>query len=65
MTPNLLERITMDGAQCGGKACIRHLRLRVYDILSLLASGESHEQILFDYPFLERNDIYAALIYAE
>ncbi|RFP08475.1 MULTISPECIES: DUF433 domain-containing protein [unclassified Duganella] len=64
MTLDLHERITVDKAQCGGRACIRHLRIRVCDILSLLAAGESHEQILIDYPFLEKNDIYAALAYA-
>ncbi|OEZ60057.1 DUF433 domain-containing protein [Duganella sp. HH105] len=63
MKLDLHERITVDKAQCGGRACIRHLRFRVCDILNLLAAGESHEQILVDYPFLEEDDIYAALAY--
>jgi uncharacterized protein (DUF433 family) len=64
MKLDLLDRVTVDKAQCGGRACIRHLRMRVCDILSLLAAGESYEEILIDYPFLEKDDIYAALAYA-
>lgn len=64
MRLDLHERISVDKAQCGGRACIRHLRFRVCDILSLLAADESHEQILIDCPFLEEDDIYAALAYA-
>ncbi|GJI96605.1 hypothetical protein RugamoR57_33230 [Duganella caerulea] len=64
MELDLHQRITIDEAQCGGRACIRHLRFRVCDLLNLLAAGESYEEILIDYPFLEREDIYAALAYA-
>ena len=59
-----LERITVDPEQCGGRPCIRGLRVRVSDILELLAAGESREQILADYPYLEAEDITAALLYA-
>jgi uncharacterized protein (DUF433 family) len=58
------ERITVNPDQCGGRPCIRGLRIRVSDILELLAAGESREQILADYPYLEAEDITAALLYA-
>jgi len=59
-----LNRITIDTQICGGRPCIRHMRIRVKDILDLLASGASTEEILEDYPYLEANDITAALEYA-
>jgi len=59
-----LERITVNPAQCGGRPCIRGMRIRVSDILELLAAGESREQILTDYPYLEPEDITATLLYA-
>lgn len=59
-----LERITVDPDQCGGRPCIRGMRIRVSDILELLAAGESREQILVDYPYLEAEDITATLLYA-
>jgi uncharacterized protein (DUF433 family) len=49
---------------CGGRPCIRHMRIRVKDILDLLASGASTAEILQDYPYLEADDIKAALEYA-
>jgi len=58
------ERITVNADQCGGRPCIRGLRIRVSDILELLAAGASREQILADYPYLEAEDITAALLYA-
>ncbi len=61
---NPLDRITFDAAQCGGRPCIRHLRIRVKDVLDLLAAGASHEEILTDYPYLEPEDISAVLAYA-
>ena len=64
MKTNLLERITIEPGKCGGRPCIRGLRIRVSDILGLLGSGASHQEILADYPFLEENDILAALEYA-
>lgn len=59
-----LDRITMRPEQCGGRPCIRGLRVRVKDILDLLASGASREEILADYPYLESEDITAALEFA-
>jgi uncharacterized protein (DUF433 family) len=61
---DLLNRITVEPDKCGGKPCIRGYRLRVSDILDLLAAGADFEEILRDYPFLEREDISAALTYA-
>ena len=52
-----LTRITVDPQLCGGRPCIRHMRIRVKDILDLLASGASTEEILEDYPYLEADDI--------
>jgi uncharacterized protein (DUF433 family) len=59
-----LDRITSDPAILGGRPCIRGMRVRVKDILDLLASGASRADILKDYPYLEDNDIAAALEYA-
>ena len=59
MNPQRLERITLEPGRCGGRPCIR-----VSDILSLLGAGASHTEILEDYPFLEEEDILAALEYA-
>lgn len=56
--------ITMNPAIRSGKPCIRHLRITVYDILNMLASGMSYEEILEDYPKLTHNDILASLRYA-
>jgi len=62
--PERLKRITVEEGKCGGRPCIRGYRMRVTDVLQLLASGASFEEILADYPFLEREDIYAAIEYA-
>ena len=59
-----LIRITVDPQICGGRPCIRNMRIRVKDILNLLASGASTEEILEDYPYLEAGDIRASLEYA-
>jgi uncharacterized protein (DUF433 family) len=59
-----LDRITINPEQCGGRPCIRGMRVRVKDILELLAAGVPSEIILQDYPYLERDDILAALEYA-
>ena len=59
-----LHRITTDPTQCGGRPCIRSLRIRVKDVLDLLAAGASREEILADYPYLEAEDITASLEYA-
>lgn len=61
---NHLHRITVNPLQCGGRPCIRGLRIRVKDILDLLAAGVSREEILQDYPYLEEDDITAVLEYA-
>jgi uncharacterized protein (DUF433 family) len=61
---NTLSRITTDPQLCGGRPCIRHMRIRVKDILDLLASGASTAEILEDYPYLEADDIKASLEYA-
>lgn len=60
----LLERITVEPGKCGGRPCIRGLRIRVTDILGMLAEGVPHEEILRDFPYLEPDDIKAALAYA-
>ena len=59
-----MGRITVDPNQCGGRPCLRGLRIRVKDVLDLLAAGASREEILADYPLLEDADITAALEYA-
>jgi uncharacterized protein (DUF433 family) len=59
-----LSRITVEQDKCGGRPCIRGQRIRVTDILELLGSGASVEEILADYEFLEREDILAAIEYA-
>jgi uncharacterized protein (DUF433 family) len=59
-----LHRITLDPNQCGGRPCLRGLRIRVKDVLDLLAAGASREEILADYPLLESGDITDALSYA-
>ena len=61
---NLLERITIQPDQCHGRPCIRGMRIRVSDILAMLASGMDVKEILADYPYLEREDIMAALQFA-
>ncbi len=64
MNLDRLNRITVEPGKCGGRPCIRGLRTRVTDVLELLAAGASFEEILADYPYLEREDILAALDYA-
>ncbi len=61
---NLLNRITVDPEICGGRPCIRGLRVRVKDVLDMLAGGSSRAEILEDYPYLEDEDITAALEFA-
>lgn len=61
---DILERITMEPGKCGGRPCIRGLRMRVSDILDLIATGASRAEILEDYPLLENDDITAAVMYA-
>ncbi len=61
---DLLGRITINPKQCGGRPCIRGMRIRVSDVLDLLVAGLSAEQILEEMPDLEADDIKAALLYA-
>lgn len=61
---NLLSRITIDPSICHGKPCIRGLRYPVETILELLSSGMTHDEILADYPDLERDDLLAVLTFA-
>jgi uncharacterized protein (DUF433 family) len=58
------DRITFEPDKRGGKPCIRGLRITVYDILGYLAAGMSEDEILEDFPYLEREDIRASLAFA-
>jgi uncharacterized protein (DUF433 family) len=60
---NLLDRIRIDPAVCGGKPCIKGTRIWVSLILDLLADGMSEAELLADYPGLTHNDILAAIAY--
>ena len=61
---NWKERITINPKQCGGRPCIRGMRIRVIDILDLMAAGLSSEEVLREMPDLEAGDIEASLRYA-
>ena len=61
---NLETSITYNPLQCGGKPCVRGMRIRVSDILQMLGEGVSSEEILQDFPDLEPQDIQACLLYA-
>jgi uncharacterized protein (DUF433 family) len=61
---NLMDRITINPEQCGGRPCIRGMRIRVIDVLGLFAAGLSSEKILEEMPDLEAEDLQAALRYA-
>jgi len=56
--------ITIEPGKRGGKPCIRGMRITVYDVLSYLAAGMTHEEVLNDFPYLTREDILACLSYA-
>jgi uncharacterized protein (DUF433 family) len=60
----LIERITVNPEQCGGRPCIRGMRIRVVDVLDLLATGLSQQQVLEELPDLEAEDISACLRFA-
>jgi uncharacterized protein (DUF433 family) len=64
MSTELLNRITFNPRQCGGRPCIRGMRIRVKDVLDMLAGGATEAEILQDYPYLEAEDIRACLEYA-
>ena len=61
---DLAERITVDSEQCGGRPCIRGLRIRVSDVLDLLATGLTSQEVLEELPDLEPEDISACLRFA-
>jgi len=64
MTRELSERITINPRQCGGRPCIRGMRIRVSDVLDLLANGLSPKQVVEELPDLEEADVWAALRFA-
>ena len=64
MGTDLLQRITIEPGKCGGRPCIRGLRIRVTDVLDLLSHGASADEILEYHPQLQPEDIRAALRYA-
>ena len=64
MSSEILSRITSNPRQAGGRPCIRGMRIRVKDVLDMLAGGATEKEILEDYPYLELDDIKASLEYA-
>lgn len=64
MAETLIERITFNPNQSGGKPCVRGMRIRVTDVLNLLAHGLSEQEILIEMPDLESEDIKACLLFA-
>lgn len=64
MVRYVFDRITVNPEQCGGRPCIRGMRIRVTDVLDLLAAGLSPAQILNELPDLELEDVQAVLKYA-
>ena len=61
---SLLQRVTMSPRQCGGRPCLRGMRIRVADVLDLLATGMNIPDILAELPDLEHEDVQAALVFA-
>jgi uncharacterized protein (DUF433 family) len=61
---DLMQRITLESDKRGGRPCLRGMRITVYDVLGWMASGMSEDDILADYPELERDDIRASLVFA-
>lgn len=61
---DIAGRITINPQQCGGRPCIRGMRIRVSDVLDLFAAGLSSDEILAEMPDLEADDLKAALSYA-
>ena len=61
---NVMDRITVNPRQCGGRPCIRGMRIRVTDVLDLLAAGLSREQVIEELPDLEPEDVDACLRFA-
>jgi uncharacterized protein (DUF433 family) len=61
---NYRDRITIESGKRSGKPCIRGMRITVYDVLSYLASGMTYQEVLEDFPYLTKEDIFACLSYA-
>jgi uncharacterized protein (DUF433 family) len=61
---NLMDRITMNPKQCGGRPCVRGMRIRVVDVLDLFAAGLSAQEVVEELPGLEDDDLRACLLYA-
>jgi uncharacterized protein (DUF433 family) len=61
---DMMNRITVDPERCGGRPCIRGMRIRVTDVLDLFAAGLTAEEILEEMPDLEMDDLKASLRYA-
>jgi uncharacterized protein (DUF433 family) len=61
---NELARITVNPNQCGGRPCIRGMRIRVKDVLDMLAGGATEQEVLADFPDLHAEDIRACIAYA-
>ena len=61
---NYKDIITIEPSKRGGKPCIRGMRITVYDVLDYLASGMTIEEIIGDFPYLNKTDIQACLAYA-
>jgi uncharacterized protein (DUF433 family) len=61
---DLLSRITSEPDKCGGKPCIRGMRIRVVDVLELLAAGMTQQQVLDEHPDIQDDDIRACLLFA-
>jgi len=61
----IAERITVDPQQCGGRPCVRGMRIRVSDVLDLFAAGLTAEELLAEMPDLEPEDLQACLRYAK
>ena len=60
----LTDRITIEAGKRGGKPCVRGLRITVYEVLEYLASGMSFDEVLEDFPYLQKEDILACLSFA-
>ena len=64
MTPKRLNRISIEEGKCGGRPCIRGMRVRVSDVLDLFVAGLTSQEILRELPYLEPEDLQACLQYA-
>jgi uncharacterized protein (DUF433 family) len=64
IVPHIFDRITVEAGKCGGKPCIRGMRITVRRVLEILATYRDREEILREYPFLEEEDLQQALHYA-